>query len=82
MDELIEGDDAGFFEAAHASSNLKTDAVVGFCLDVTAGVILDLLWCRVWLHTDALAVVEVFDVQAEAAGTLVCVGDSAVDVEL
>ena len=39
FEELVEGKDAGFLEAAHSFSNFETDETMVGNLDVTAGIV-------------------------------------------
>ena len=54
LDELLEGNDAGFFEAVHASADFEIDVTIGFDGEIVF--VHDLLWDDVTLDADVLEV--------------------------
>ena len=85
--ELVEGDDAGFLKAVHASADFEVDETVVGGVDFVSWVVPYFLWDHFWPDADVLVVchgrteVVIFYVEAEVAGAFVSVGDCAVDVD-
>ena len=88
VNELVEGNYSCLFEAIHAASYSKVYKNVGRNGDVVAWIIPHLLGNHLWEDVDVLvllhgsAKLEVFDIDAEVAGTFVGIGDGAIYVEL
>ena len=85
---MVEGNDAGFLEAVHASANLEVDiAVVGYVY-LVFWVVPNFLGDDGWVHPHVLEVLHggaeviFFYIQAQVAGSMFGIGDGAVDVDL
>ena len=86
--ELFEGEDAGFFEAIHAPSDLEVDESVGRDVNGVAGIVPHFFGDHFRENPDVLLVdhggaeVEVFEVDAKIPGAFVGFEDGGVDVQL
>jgi hypothetical protein len=88
LDEEVEGDDAGFFQAVHSFSDFQVDETIGGDVDIIVGVVPDFLGDDGRGDADILVVIHggsqvlIFDVEAEVACSMLGVGDGAVEMDL
>jgi hypothetical protein len=88
LDELVDSENAGFLEAVHAATDFEVDVAVIGNGNGVAVIVPDFFWNDGWTDSYVLEVrhgraeVEVFDVEAEVAGSAFGIGICTVDVEL
>ena len=88
FDELVECNDACFFEAVHAAADFEIYVSIVFDDDIVSRIVPDFLWDVFGLDSKILVVrhrstkVEVADVGNKVTCTFFGIGDCAVDVEL
>jgi hypothetical protein len=88
LDELVESENAGFFEAVHAATDFEVDVAVAGDGNGVAVIVPDFFWNDGWADSYILEVrhghfeVEVFYVEAEVAGSVFGIGNCTADVEL
>jgi hypothetical protein len=86
--ELVESENADFFEAVHAVTDFEVDVAVTGDGNGVAVIAPDFFWNDGWADSYVLEVrhgrseVEVFDVEAEVAGSVFGIRNCTVDVEL
>ena len=88
LDEEVEGDDSGFFQAVHSFADFQVDETIGGDVDVVMGIIPNFLGNAPRSDAHILEIrhwgaeVVIFDVEAKVASAVFCVGNGAVDVDL
>ena len=86
LDELVESEDAGFFEAIHTATDFEVDVAVAGDGNGAAVIVPDFFRNDGWADSYVLEVrhgcseVEVFNVEAEVAGSIFGIRNRTVDV--